>query len=140
MKRLILERRWYEGERIIGELSCAGVWVAFTMEPGLDDDDAPPIEPGFYFMERHDDPGYKYRDTWALVGRDVSHQPEPGIDRSAILIHAGNWDEQTLGCILLGTTIGHLRDETAMVRSGDALNGLRGILGRENAYLTIKDG
>jgi hypothetical protein len=140
MKRLILERRWYEGERIIGELSCEGHWVAFTMEPGLDDEDHPCVEPGFYFLERHDDSGYKYVDTWALVGRDVSHQPEPGVDRSAVLIHPGNLDQHTVGCILLGLTLGRLENETAVMQSGDALNRLRGFLGRENAFLTIKDG
>jgi hypothetical protein len=140
MKRLTLTRRWYEDERTIGELWCDGEWVAFTMEPGGADTAAPRVADGFYHLVRHDDPDFKYDDTWALVGRRVSHQPKEGIARSAVLFHAGNWDEQTKGCILLGMTISHMRDETAVRASGDAMDRLRGFLGKAEAYLTIEKG
>lgn len=140
MKRLTLTRRWYEDERTLGELHIGSEFIAFTMEPGSADTDAPRLPTGFYHMVRHDGNEFRYKDTWALEGRDVTHQPWPGISRSAVLIHAGNTDEQTKGCIMLGMSIGRLRGETATVASGDALNKLRGILGDAEAYLTIKGG
>ena len=139
MKRLTLTRRWYEPDRTIGELHCEDEFVAFTMEPGGADTDAPRVAVGFYFLQRHDAPGLKFRDTWALVGRDVSHEPRAGM-RSAVLFHAGNWDEQTLGCILLGGSIGRLKGETAMLDSLDAMHRLRQFLGTDDGYLTVKGG
>ena len=139
MKRLTLIRRWYEPERTVGELHCEGEFVAFTMEPGNADTDAPRVPLGFYHLVRHDTPGMKYRDTWALVGRDVSHQPQGGL-RSAVLFHAGNLDEHTKGCILIGSHIGRLDDETAMVDSRRAMTRLRDLLGTSEAYLTIRGG
>jgi len=139
VKRLTLTRHWYEPDRTIGELHCEDEFVAFTMEPGGADTDAPRVPVGFYHLVRHDGPDLKYKDTWALAGRDVSHDPRPGL-RSAILFHAGNWDEQTLGCILLGMSIGRLNNETAMISSGDALNNLRDLLNKGEGYLTIRGG
>ncbi len=140
MKRFILTRRWFEDERTIGELWCEGEWVAFTMEPGFADVDAPRVKFGFYHLVRHDLQEYKFRDTWALVGEGVSHQPEEGIPRSAVLFHKGNWDEDTVGCILLGMTISHMNGETATRASGDAMDRLRSFLGSADAYLTIEGG
>ena len=140
MKRLVLTRRWFEDERTIGELWCEGEWVAFTMEPGFADVDAPRVAFGFYHLVRHDRDEYKFRDTWALVGESVSHQPEDGIARSAVLFHKGNWDEDTRGCILLGMTLSHMNGETATRASGDAMDRLRSFLGSADAYLTITGG
>ena len=139
-QRLTLTRRWYEDERTLGELHCGSEFVAFTMEPGKADTDAPRVPVGFYALERHDEPGFRYRDTWALVGRDVSHQPVPGIPRSAVLFHAGNRDEETRGCILLGLRIGRLEDETAVMESRVAMGRLRKFLGVADAYLEIRGG
>jgi hypothetical protein len=138
MKRLTLTRHWYDDDRTIGLLEIGDEWISYTMEPGKNDVDSPKLPAGFYHLVRHDNPEFRYEDTWALVGIDVSHQPEPGISRFSILFHGGNTDEQTAGCILLGTTIGRVRDEVAMVSSKDALNKLRNILGNAEAYLTIK--
>ena len=140
MKRLTLIRKWYEAERTLGELHIGSEFIAFTMEPGNADTDHPRVPVGFYHLVRHDDHAFRWKDTWALVGRDVSHQPEPDVPRFAVLFHPGNTDEQTEGCILLGKTIGRIRDETATVASGDALDVLRSILGEAEAYLTIKGG
>lgn len=139
-KRLTLRRRWYEAERTIGELYCGTEFIAFTMEPGKGDHDAPRVDPGFYHLERHDAPGHKFRDTWALAGQDVSHQAEVGVDRSAVLFHAGNLDEQTRGCILVGLRIGRLNDETAVMESGAAMTRLREFLGDAEAYLVVRGG
>ena len=140
MIRLTLTRRWFDDERTIGKLTCGDEFVAFTMEPGYKDFSAPRVEDGFYHLVRHDEEGMRFRDTWALVGKDVSHGPEAGIGRDAIIFHAGNWDDDTIGCIILGRTIGHMHGETALLSSKDAMDRLRSFLGKADAYLTIKGG
>ena len=49
--------------------------------------------------------GPKYPDTFALVGGTVSHMPQAGMARSAVLFHWGNTTRDTLGCILVGTSL-----------------------------------
>ena len=138
--RLRLVRRWHDDDRTIGELYAGSEWIAYTMEPGRKDTEHPRIPTGFYALERHDDPGFKYRDTWALVGRDVSHQVERGVPRAAVLFHAGNLDEQTRGCILLGLGIGRMNDEPSVTPSGAAMDKLRATIGKAQAYLVIEGG
>jgi hypothetical protein len=58
------------------------------------------VPEGSYQLVPHSGP--KYRDTWALVGATVSHQPAAGKARSAILFHGGDTVEDTRGCILVG--------------------------------------
>lgn len=148
LPRLVLTRYWYEGERTLGELHCEGEFVAYTMEPGSDDTDAPRIPVGFYHMVRHEDPdgskGFRYTDTWALEGRDISHDEHDDTKRTVVLFHKGNWDQDTRGCILLGMMIGRLgkgpAEETAVMASRDAMDRLRGFLGDGEAYLTVKGG
>ena len=140
MIRLTLTRRWFDGERTIGKLTCGDEFVAFTMEPGFKDFSAPRVEEGFYHLVRHDEEDMRFRDTWALVGKNVSHRPIIDIDRNSIIFHSGNWDSETRGCIILGRTIGHLHGETALLSSKDAMDRLRSFLGKADAYLTIKGG
>lgn len=142
MRRLELVRRWYEDERTIGELSYRGEFIAFTMEPGKADHEFPRVPPGFYYLERHGWLGepVRYERTWALIGRDVSHQREAGIERCAVLFHAGNRDDDTLGCIIPGMTIGRLKGETAVLGSRDAMVRLRTILGDADGFLVIRGG
>ena len=80
----------------------------------------------------------KYRDVYHL-------QSVPG--RSGILIHAGNYagDRQlgfktdTYGCILVGTYIGVLGDQKAILSSRKALSTLRQEMGDKDFKLTIID-
>jgi len=141
MKRLTLKRRWYDADRTLGVLTYGKDFAAFTMEPGRWDLHATRAPTGFYLLERHGwepDSTLKFKRTWALVGRDVSHQAEEGVQRSAILIHAGNLDEETKGCIMLGTHIGWMSKEPALMESRLAIQSLRSFLGEADALLVIE--
>ena len=131
VKRFLLIREKSDGERTFGALYDKGKFVCHTMEPGDDDIEAPRVNPGFYALEPHgwkDGDPVKYKKTWALVGDGVSHWPE-GEGRSAVLFHAGNWDEQTRGCVLVGLDRGEMRGEPALLNSGAAMSQLRAIIG-----------
>lgn len=82
----------------------------------------------------------RFKRTWALVGNDVSHQPEPGIARSAVLIHAGNVDDDTLGCILVGQRRGVVRGEPGVLDSVKAMDSLRDLIGPASFGLSIIEG
>lgn len=138
MIHLDLFRRWFDPDRTLGELWIhAGEFVAFTLEPGWNDEDHPHVQPGEYRLEPHNGP--RFKDTWALVGDGLSHYPTAGVARSAVLIHPGNTDDDTLGCILLGLSIGRLKGETAVLQSQPAMSALRRVIGKQSAVLTIWD-
>ncbi len=131
MKRFLLLREKADAERTFGALYDRGTFICHTMEPGDEDVSAPRVNPGFYALEPHGwevNSPVRYTRTWALVGDGVSHWPADG-ERSAILFHAGNWDEQTRGCILVGLDRGELRGEPALLSSAAALSKLRSTIG-----------
>lgn len=145
MKRLrfILRREKAGPDRTFGSLFLGQMWQCETMEPGNDDALEPRVDPGFYLLEPHGwDPGarVRFKRTWALVGKDVTHQPEPGVKRAAILIHAGNRDDETRGCVLVGLSRGMLLGEPALLRSRDAMERLRESIGPNLAELIVMDG
>lgn len=142
MKRLRLVRAVSGEDRTFGQLYDGPHFVCHTMEPGDSDVQAPRVEPGWYGCEPHGwEPGSgaKFRSTWALVGRDVSHFPEPGVKRSAVLFHAGNLDHETRGCILVGMSVGTLQGEPALFESRAAMDALRDRIGHERFWLAIEE-
>ncbi len=95
------------------------------------------VPPGFYLLEPHNGP--KFKDTWALVGEHVSHEQEVGVERAAVLFHAGNRDDDSRGCILVGLSRGELGGELAVLNSKAAMSQLRTKIGPRVAYLIIVD-
>lgn len=85
------------------------------------------VSEGTYRLERHD--SEKFGDVWALVNHDldVYHYPydvPPGREwavRTAILIHAGNWVRDVIGCIAPGTSRVRLKGEWMVQNSRNAL-------------------
>jgi len=81
-----------------------------------------------YVVERFN--GAKYKDVFELKGVP---------NRSYILIHKGNFERQTSGCILLGLKSGILNGEPAVMDSHDAMDYFKKIIGKKAFTLTIKD-
>lgn len=142
MKRLILIREKPGADRTLGALHYGSRLMAYTMEPGIEDAAAPRVRPGWYVCEPHGwgPEAVRFKQTWALVGDGVSHFPEPGVARSAILLHAGNRDEETRGCILVGVRRGELGGEPAVLASRDAMDSLRDLIGNRPFGLSIMEG
>jgi len=78
------------------------------------------IPEGVYRVVQHN--GTKYKEVWRL---------ENVPNRTAILIHAGNTEYDTEGCILVGQKFGVLGDKRAILSSKPALTELRRILPSE---------
>ena len=102
------------------------------------------VAAGIYRLVRHN--SEKYPLSWALVNPslDVYHQPDdvpPGREsqaRVAILVHAGNYWHDVLGCIAPGHERVRQRNEQWMVtRSRDAMNLIKTVIGSQLS-LTIE--
>jgi len=85
-----------------------------TLEPRdrLNANNISAIPPGQYIAVRHQSP--KFGETFMV--KDV-----PG--RTNILFHKGNTDDDTAGCIILGSSFGHLGADRAVLASGKAFGG-----------------
>jgi len=86
------------------------------------------IPEGTYKVVPHT--GTKYKGVWRLEG-------VPG--RSAILIHNGNTEDNTEGCILVGSRFGMLNGKHAVLESGATLSMLKLRLPKEFT-ITIRNG
>lgn len=97
--KAILYRNFKQDKQTLGELQVAD-FVCYTLElPDLNNDGIEGnevrkscIPEGTYPVKRHKSP--KFGDTFWI-------QNVPG--RSGILIHAGNFHKDTLGCVLAGS-------------------------------------
>jgi len=85
------------------------------------------IPTGQYICERYS--SRKYPNTFEVTNVE---------GRRYILFHAGNTDENTAGCILLGSEFGHLGKDRGILESGDAFKSFKKQLSAETQFkLTI---
>jgi hypothetical protein len=142
-KRLTLIRKEVSPDRTFGMLLYKDKFLCHTLEPGDADVGAPRVKAGFYILEPHGwepNPDVRYKQTWALVGDNLSHYPDPECKRSAVLIHWGNIDDNTRGCILVGQRRGEVLGEPGVLDSKQAIEELRDLLGGLEASLVIREG
>lgn len=129
---VVILRRAYETDKVtMGMLDIYGMEhkPIFTLEnPWLDNKtDISCIPDGTYTVERYDSP--KYPGIYKVLNVE---------GRKDILIHWGNWEKDTEGCILIGTGAGELNGEPAVTASKKAVKYLRLLLGEEKFTLIIE--
>lgn len=111
-------------------LICKKVFC-FTLEPPdrLNKKRVSSIPPSQYICWRHQSP--RFGETFQIL--EVP-------DRSEILFHSGNVVTNTEGCILLGSTIGKLKGDRAVLNSGDTFKAfMKAVEGFQAFHLTIRE-
>ena len=126
-----LTRSYKTDEVTLGMLQVAGVKhpPIFTLENPwkLNKIDISCIPTGMYLCKPYT--SSKYPDVYEL---------QKVTDRSKILIHSGNTEKDTSGCILLGLSAGELNSSPAVLNSRGALKLFRSILGKQDFLIDIK--
>lgn len=127
MKKARLIRVENSAAGLIGVLVIDGLVECFTLQP--DPSDAHfSIPPGRYSCRRFR--GRKYPDTFEVV--------VPG--HTALLFHAGNVEDDSEGCILLGKEVGLLNGRRAVLASAKAFGGFMARMGTDREFdLIIQD-
>lgn len=107
--KLALYRQPSEVTSTIGDLYVNGVWGAYTLEDVVRPEKIPgetAIPAGTYHVGMHDSPSVRAGKLWSPeppylpILEDV-----PGF--TGILIHAGNTDRDTRGCLIVGLRRGN---------------------------------
>ena len=96
---------------------------------------------GTYELRPHD--SERFPGTYALVNETlgVYYQTRPAGQtwgRTAILIHVGNRVKDVIGCVAVGLEHGELYGSRAVLSSRQAMEQLRGMLGRNYHELVIR--
>jgi len=125
-----ITRGWWDGRATLGLLKIEGIDhdPIFTLENPLrtgPNDSRIPV--GRYECIPYS--GTKYKNVYLL--RDV-----PG--RSAILIHWGNTEKDTEGCILVGLAAGIMGDDPAVLHSRPAFELFSKLIGPNEFLLKIE--
>lgn len=127
---LTLNRVLYRPDCTLGVMSCEGTPLCLTLEDAwnFNASNVSCIPPRMYNVQKYT--SKRFPDTFEITN-------VPG--RSYILIHAGNTELDTEGCVLLGTQFGELNKKIAVLDSRTALDKLRTFIGTtENIILEIK--
>lgn len=150
---LSLVRHAYLPQATLGRLFVGNLILATLEEPWIADPAGPGgqrrepgkkescVPDGVYSLIRHSTPHFP--NTWALsnAALGVYHLAVPAgllYGRSAILLHAGNTTEDTLGCILVGRRHGRLDNKDSILESRAGMEDLRSALGGDQHTLTIR--
>lgn len=120
----VILTRYYQDECTLGTLRIVGKKhnPIYTLEnPWLENRPFISCIPqGTYKVLPYSSP--RFPDVWEL---------QNVIDRSKILIHAGNVEKDTSGCILVGTEAVYWDDEKGLAKSRKSLNLMRYLLDDE---------
>lgn len=131
MKNVKLTRGSHLSQATIGVLTIEGVFHApiFTLEnPRRLTHKDDKIPEGTYQCVPYS--GTKYKNVYHI--KDV-----PG--RSAILLHWGNTEKDTEGCILLGNRVGEISGLPAVLDSKKCFARFRELIGDESFMLEVVD-
>ena len=112
----------------LGVLLMDDVIFCFTLEPDITEKRKLYIQQGVYHCQRFH--GTRWKDTFEIL--------VPG--HTAVLFHAGNTEADTQMCILLGSTIGKLKGNRAVLNSGISFSSFMKKMGDDQeAVLFIED-
>lgn len=112
----------------LGVLLFDGSIFSYTLEPDKNEKGKLYIPQGCYHCQRFH--GTKWPNTFEII--------VPG--HTAVLFHSGNVEADTLGCVLLGSTVGKLRGNRAVMNSGDTFKAFLSFLTKEPDFvLFIED-
>jgi hypothetical protein len=128
-----LERQEYTNLSTIGSIYLDGDFICYSLElPYIDNQPfISCIPPDDYDLVPHNSD--RHPNHFALIGGTVSHFPEPGKERSTILIHKGNFPHEINGCI----AVGELKDRNQVIGSKAAFDRLMELI-RQHDIKQIK--
>ena len=129
--KLNLKRNSHLDNATLGQLTIEDVVTdaIYTLENPLRETDKDNrIPSGVYQCVPYS--GTKYKDVYHV--KDVPN-------RSSILIHWGNTEKDTLGCILLGNKIGKIGDMPAVLESKRCFERFRSLIGKNEFTLVVED-
>jgi len=108
-----IKRLEFGATETLGVLTLKGKILCYTLELAWKDNarNVSCIPIGTYTCKRVQSP--KFGEVWQIL--DVPN-------RSNILIHAGNTHKQIEGCVLLGSGVGWLDNDRAVLNSRGAIN------------------
>lgn len=120
---LRLERRLYRPDGIFGDLKDEnGNIIAVTLEHAYSDGAGnfrPKVQQGVYQCDRHAPNRLPY-ETFELQ----NVPPFQGQDVSGILIHIGNYNKDSIGCVLVGRSVAFINGMKMITRSKEAFENL----------------
>jgi Family of unknown function (DUF5675) len=131
LKTVKIKRNQHLPNATLGTLTISDVKTntIYTLEnPERKTDKDNRIPAGTYNCKPYS--GTKYKDVYI-----VENVP----NRSAILLHWGNTEKDTLGCILLGNKMGSLEGEPAILGSKICYARFRSLIGPNEFTLIIED-
>lgn len=135
MNVLILNRYKDDGSCTTGEIILGNTTLYTLEEPWKDNEQGHSCVPlDSYIVKPH---GWE-PDTTLHQKQCYELQNVPG--RTGILIHSGNTVDDIEGCILVGLDKGVLNGKTAVLRSREAMDVLRGFMAQKPFTLVVQNG
>lgn len=148
-----LTRFGYMPETTLGQLRVGDLTLATLEEPWILNSNGPGgarrkdgrescVPDGDYLLVPHN--GTLFKSVYRLSNPQLGvfdfedDMPSPEWGRATILIHNGNTVDDILGCILVGMVHARLDGKPAVLRSTEALNHLRAVLGNAVHSLSIR--